>query len=313
MTDPAIEAAREAFLSAIPEETPDVEAPADPVEPQVAAEPATEAPPEVPEQPAKEPEARAYRKLLDGEKKLREQQAAFEAQRVAHEAELAAYRAVKDKVKTDPVAYLRAAGLSEAEIIEVVQEAQARDMGKLAPPEVRAQLAAKEAARIAREAQEKLEQRLLEESTKAQQAKAQEFVQQYQTGITNFVSSELTAYPELAKVHAAGKPVAQAMWQTATELAATRDPNGPAPTYAEVAAALNAQLAELASVIAPAQPPTAAVPPVAPTAPTPGKPVLRNSITQAQPSSAPEPEPKTYEELVAAVRQKAYAVNGLKF
>jgi hypothetical protein len=301
-----IDAARNDLISAFaaeanaPEETaPDSELAAPEATAEVVA-------PESPAAPAKEPEARAYRKLLDGEAKLRAERKAYEAERLAHEAELSQYRAVKDKVKTDPIGYLIAAGLSDKEVLEAMQEAHARDLGNLAPPEVRAQLAAKRAERVANETAASLEAAAKAREQAAQAAAGQQFVAQYQAGITNFVTAGLQEFPQLAAVAAAGKPVAQAMYQTAVEMAQA-NPNGDAPTYAQVAKQLNAQLVELASFVAPA--PTAPVTTPDPTAPA--KPILRNSSTQAQPSPAPETTPKSYNEYKEALRLKVLAQHGI--
>ena len=306
-----VNAAREAFINAATEEvdTPELEAaPANTVESQKPSDA------DVEEAAAKagfaaEPkpsEARAYRKLLDGEAKLRAERAAFQAERVAAEAELKELKAIKDRVTKDPVGFLKAAGLSPAQIQEVLQEAQALDMGKLAPVEVQAKLAVKEAERIAREAEERIEARLKAEAEARKQAELEQYVANYQRGIDTFVSSGLSAYPQLAAVQAAGKPVAQAIYQTAVEMAAA-NPNGPAPTYEQVATQLNSQLAELASAVAPAPTPTTTAP-VEPTAST-AKPVLRNSSTQAQPSPA-NGKPQSYEEYKAQIRQKVLTAYG---
>jgi hypothetical protein len=297
-----INAVREAFIASIPEEAPEAEleaAPADTVEP---SEPAPAPAPE----PPKEPEARAYRKLLDGEAKLRAEREAFKAERLQAEAELAEYRKVKDRVKASPIAFLQGVGLTDAEILEAIQEAHGRDLGKLAPPEVQAKLAVKEAQRVAREAEERLTAREQAAAKAAEEAKAQAYVAEYQRGIEQFVTSGLTDYPQLAAVAAAGKPVAQAIYQTACEMAAA-NPNGPSPTYADVAKQLNNQLAELASVVAaPTVTATAHTAPIAP-----GKPVLRNSSTQAQPSPAPEKIPASYNEYKEDLRQKVLAKHGI--
>lgn len=307
----SITAAREAFINAAAAEVDATEleaAPADPVEPQVA-KPAVEAV-ATPEPVKAEPEARAYRKLLDGEAKLRADRAAFQAERVAHETALKEYLATKDKVARDPVAFLKATGLSKEQLLEALNEAQARDLGKLAPVEVQAKLAVKEAERIAREAEERFEARYKADAEARKAAEAEQYVAQYQKGIETFVGAELTSYPELAKVHAAGKPVAQAIFQTALEMASA-NPSGPPPTYADVAKQLNAQLAELASVVAPAPTPTETAP-VDPTIATlPPKPVLRNSSTQAQPSPAGNGKPQSYKEYTEQLRQKVLSTYGV--
>ncbi len=309
MTDNAdIAAAREAFINAASAEVEATEleaAPADTVEPQGGA---AETPAPDAAKPAPESEARAYRKLLDGEAKLRAERKAYEAERVAHETELKEYRATKAKLAADPVGFLKAAGLTEAQILETIQEAQARDLGKLAPPEVRAQLAAKHAERVARESEERIEAKLKADADARAAAETDKYVQQYQAGITEFVSNQLTSYPELSRVHAAGKPVAQAIFQTALEMASA-DPSGPPPTYAAVAAQLNAQLAELASVVASSPAPTPAVT-ADPTTPAP-KPVLRNSSTQAQPSPSSDSKPQSYKEYTEQLRQKVLATYGV--
>jgi hypothetical protein len=272
---------------------------------EVAAEaPAEVKPPEPPQAPAKESEARAYRKLLDGEAKLRAEKAAWQAERLAHEAELSQYRAVKDKVTTDPIGFLIGAGLTDKQVLDAMQEAHARDLGNLAPPEVRAQLAAKRAERIALETAANLEAAAKAREQAAQEAAGQQFVIQYQRGLQEFATKGLQDFPQLAAVAAAGKPVAQALYQTAVEMAAA-NPQGDAPTYAQVAKQLNAQLVELSQHLAP----TATVPAPEPT-PT-AKPILRNSSTQAQPSPGPEPKPRDYKEYVEAIRQKAYSANGI--
>jgi hypothetical protein len=310
--DPAIDAIRDSFIASIPEELgPETEAPvetaeleaapADPVEP---SEPAAEAPAAV--EVEKPSEARAYRKLLDGEAKLRAERKAYEEERKSHEAELAQFRAIKDKVKVDPIGYLIATGLTDKEILEAMQEAHARDLGVLAPPEVRAQLAAKRAERLANETEAKVEARLKADREAQQAAAGQAFVAQYQQGITNFVATGLNEFPQLAAIHAAGKPVAQAMYQTAVEMAQA-NPTGDAPTYADVAKQLNAQLLELASYVAPAPTATATTPDPQ----TPAKPVLRNSSTQAQPSPAADTKPKSYQEYTEELRSRVLPAHGI--
>jgi hypothetical protein len=307
----AIEAAREAFLATIPEEPLEAEAaPAEGEAVEGQAEPVAEAAaatdqPAVdtvksPEPEQSEPESRGYRRLLAREAKLREEQKALEADRVA----LAEYRATKAKLASDPVGFLKSAGLTDKQILDALVEAKQTDLGDLAPAEVRADLAAKRAERIAREAKEQLEAA----QRQGQEREAQRFIAEYQAGIGQFVTTSLTEYPALAAVAATGKPVAQAMYQTAVEMAQA-NPTGPAPTYAEVAAQLNSQLAELVSAVAPAATPTA---PAAQTAPTaPGKPVLRNSSTSTQPGPAPEPANETYDQLRERIRKQAYARHGV--
>lgn len=321
-TDSAIEAAREAFLATIPVEAfaedaeadtgeavevaaevegePALEAEADATEPaaeEVAAE-------DKPSEPSPEPESKGYRRLLAREAKLVEEKKALAAEKAALEADRAAlveFRKVKDKLKADPIGFLRGAGMSQQEILDTLAEAHHLDLGDLAPPEVRANLAVKRAERIALEAEEKLR---ISEQTREQQA----FIRDYQTGIQSFVSTGLTEFPHLATMAAAGKPVAQAIWQTAVELGSA-NPQAPAPTYAQVAAHLNQQLAELASVVTAAAP-TANAASATPTVPA-SKPVLRNSATQTQPGPAPEPKNETYAEYTERIRQTALAKHGL--
>jgi hypothetical protein len=311
----AIEAAREAFLATIPAEEPreaevtlaegealEADASAQGTEPVAAA--ATEQPAVDPEQPPQseqsEPESRGYRRLLAREAKLREEQKALEADRTA----LAEYRAAKERLAADPVGFLKASGLTDKQILAALVEAQHTDLGDLAPAEIRANLAAKRAERAALEAEE----RARSANKQVEEREAQRFISEYQAGIGQFVTTGLTEYPALAAIAASGKPVAQAMYQTAVEMAQA-NPTGPAPTYAAVAAQLNSQLVELASTVAPAATPTA---PAAQTTPTnQAKPVLRNSSTSTQPGPAPEPKNETYEELRERIRQQAFARHGL--
>jgi O6-methylguanine-DNA--protein-cysteine methyltransferase len=301
-TDPAIDAIRDQFLSSFPEEAPAETAPAEVVAPPPAptAEVGTVEATPAPEQPveaAAEPEARAYRRLLTREAKLREEQKALEADKAA----VAALKAAQAKLSADPIGYLKAAGLSQAQILEALKEAQVADLGDLAPAEARIQLAAKRAERLNLETQEKLAAQAEAAQKALQEREAQAEIAKYQAGISEFVTTGLTEFPHLATVAAAGRPVAQAIWQTAVEMA-TANPHGPAPTYAQAAAQLNSQLMELASVVAPAAKPTEPLPATPPA--TASKPVLRNSSTQAQPSAAPEPTGLSYNQLREQIRSK---------
>jgi hypothetical protein len=308
--DPAIDAVRDAFINALPEEAPIEAAVEDAPPAELAPEPIMSATsgqePEPDKVPAKEPEARAYRKLLDGEAKLRAERTAWEAERKSHEAELAAFRAHQGKVKTDPVGFLIASGLSDKEVLEAMQEAHARDLGNLAPPEVRAQLAMKRAERVSLETEARIKADLDAREAARIASEGQAFVAQSQQGISQFVTTGLSDYPQLAAVAAAGKPVAQAMYQTAVEMASA-NPNGNAPTYADVAKQLNAQLLELAAFVAPKPTETATTPDPTATA----KPVLRNSSTQAQPSPAPDAKPRDYNEYKEDLRARVLAQHGI--
>src|SRR5690606_36104998 len=105
-----------------------------------------EAQPEQPEEkPPAESEARAYRKLLAREAKLREERQALEADKAA----IAEYRKAQARAKLDPIGYLRSLGLEQKDMLEALKEAQVTDLGDLAPPEMRATMAAKRAERIA--------------------------------------------------------------------------------------------------------------------------------------------------------------------
>ncbi len=322
-TDPAIDAAREALIAtytedaaaeegAAPEavEASAPEAPAD-----AAAAPKAE-PPEAPvesSEPAEaEPDSRGYRRLLAREARLREEQQAFTAKRKEHEADLAAiaeWKKSKDSFQRDPVGYMRAQGLTQQQILATLQEAHITDLGDLAPADARAQLAAKRAERIAQDAEERLRAETERYSQQNTEREAQRFIAEYQSGITQFVGSELSAYPQLAAIAAAGKPVAQAMYQTAVEMASA-NPSGPAPSYKDVANQLNQQLAELLSAVSPAPTPTD---PEATATPTRGanKPVLRNQATSTQPGPAPEPVGESYDQLRDRIRQQAYARHGV--
>jgi hypothetical protein len=315
----ALEAIRESFVAQFPEDasaeaSEAVEAHAEAVEGGQAVDtaapegvPTSEAQAEVqPPEPAEtEPESRGYRRLLARESKLREDQKALETARKEIEADRAAvaqWKAAQAQFKRNPVAALKGLGLDTKAILETLQEAQAEDLGDLAPPEVRLKLATKRAERLAAEAEETVRRELDAD-------KAQRYVQEYQSGLTQFVTSGLTEFPELAKVAAAGKPVQQALWQTAVEMA-NANPNGPAPSYADVAKQLNSQLAELVSVVSPAPNPTAPVATATPPA-TAGKPVLRNNATQTQPGPAPEAKNLTYAEYREQLRQKVLAAHGI--
>jgi hypothetical protein len=310
---PDLDTIRQEFLAQFTEEAPADEAPAAEVEPQEAAaeaasEPAAESVEAVPEGEKPEPkesEARAYRKLLAREAKLREEQKALEADRAA----LAEFKKVQARLKADPIGYLKGVGLSQAEIMSALTEAQALDLGDLAPAEVRANLAAKRAERIAAEAEERLKAEHERSSRATQEREAQQFIAQYQAGIEQFTKTSLTEFPELSALAAAGKPVTQALYQTAVEMAQA-NPTGPAPSYAEVAKQLNGQLRELASVVQAAPTPTASEAPATPPA-TAAKPVLRNTATQVQPSPSRESSNESYQEYVERIRQQALARHGL--
>jgi hypothetical protein len=302
-TDTAIDAARESFLAQFAEDeaTPS-EAPAAEVVAQATPEPVEgEAPAAeqsaAPEAPAKESEARAYRKLLAREAKLREEAKALEADRAA----LAEFKRAQAKLKADPLGYLRAAGLTQAEMLEALEEARLADLGDLAPPEARVKLAAKRAERLNADTQEKLQAQAEAAERAIQEREAKQFIQQYQAGIEQFAATSISEYPYLEAQATAGRPVVQALYQTAVEMAQA-NPDGPAPSYAEVAAQLDRQLAELAAVKPKSSTPTAVPTTAAPTVEAP-KPILRNSTTQAQPSPAPMPEGLSYNELRERIRQ----------
>lgn len=313
--DPQIEAAREAFIAAFVPEPGEESATEDPGQAVEAAAPeviaseagaetaAAEQPP-VAEQT--EPESRGYRRLLAREAKLREDAKALEADRAA----IAEFRRARDKATADPVGFLRTLGFDNKQILDVLAEAHQTDLGDLAPPDVRANLAAKRAERTIAEAEERIRLQYEAANKSNAEREAQQFIAQYQAGIGEFVTTGLTEFPELAAVAAAGKPVAQAMYATAVEMASA-NPTGPAPTYAQVAAQLNMQLAELASVVAKPSTPTAPTAPAAPNAPA-GKPVLRNSATSTQPGPAPEPANETYEQLRERIRKQAFARHAIE-
>ncbi len=303
VTDSGIDATREAFLASFPEDPSAVETAATEVVAPEAPAPVAEVeatPSEVAPE-AKESEARSYRKLLAREAKLREDAKALETDKAA----VAEFKKLQSRAKADTVGYLRSLGLSQPEIMSALAEAQIADLGDLAPSEARVQLAARKTERLHAEMEEKLAAQTAAATKAIEEREAQHFIQQYQAGITSFVAgTELAAFPELARVAAAGKPVAQAIWQTALEISQA-NPTGPAPTYAQVAAHLNSQLAELASVVS-APTPTASVPATPPVMAA-QKPVLRNSSTQAQPSPAPEPEGLSYNELRERIRKQVFA------
>lgn len=314
MSDPTstasdIDAIRDQFIAQFAEdESATDETP--PAGPEVVAqESASEAAPEAEPQAeaaapeAKTSEARAYRQLLAREAKLREDAKALAADRAAVEE----YKRTQATIKRNPVAHLKAAGLSTEEILDALREAQIEDLGDLAPPEAKQALAMRKLGRVEQTVEERI--KAAEEAAEAArvQREAQSFVAQYQAGIETFVGSGLSAYPELAAVHAAGKPVAQAIYQTAIEMSQA-NPTGPAPSYADVAAELNRQLAELASVVKAPSP----IESGAATAPTAkGKPVLRTSSTQAQPSPASEPTSESYAEYRERLRQRVLAAHGI--
>lgn len=281
------------------EETVEVQAEVKPPEP--VADP-TEA----------EPEARGYRRLLARESKFREDKAAFDKEKAALEAEVQAYRAVKSKLKAEPLAYLRAAGLSQSEIMAMAKKAHYEDLGDLAPPEIKTVLEAQKYADQARAEREAMEAKLAERDSQQLSQKQQADMAAYQQAAFQHVNTSLDAHPRIARFISTGRgsDVSAALMAEAQDLAASMDPNGPPPAFADVAKSLEARLDALVNALTATTPPVpvaAAEPPVA----APGKPVLRNAATSAQPTSAPTPEPKDYAEMAEQLRKKALAKYGI--
>jgi len=86
-----------------------------------------------------EPESKVLKRLLDRERKLREDKDSFETTKKEYEDQLKLYQKAQHQAKSNPIQFLKAAGISQEELIDIAKAAYYESLGDLAPDDYKGQ------------------------------------------------------------------------------------------------------------------------------------------------------------------------------
>lgn len=158
-----------------------------------AETPEPEAEPEKP----KETESAVLKRVLARERKLRENQKAFEEKEAEFKDKLKAYEKAQKLAKIDPVAYLKTAGVSEEDLIDIAKSLYFESLGDLAPDEYKGQ---KESLALRREVEE-LKSKLEAKQEEKEPEPQNQALLSYQQELINAAQSfDVDKFPSVAKV-----------------------------------------------------------------------------------------------------------------
>lgn len=257
-------------------------------------------PAEMEREEAPEPESVALKRVLARERKLRESQKSFEERAADFERKFQAYEEAQRLAKLDPVSYLKAAGVSEEDLIDIAKSLYYESLGELAPDDYKGQ---KETVALKREL-EALKQKL-EAKNDPQIDPAQEAVMAYQQELLDTAKSfDEVQYPTVAKVVDAYSEadVAADMFRVAQMYAEERGGNGRPLSPSECLERVEVQYAKLfgnqkQEVNKPA--PVKKTPAV--------KKTLSNSMSKSQPPSEPVSKDMSYDEIKRIARSNFFS------